>query len=109
MLFGSVVLALMCIAFWVVQLIANKLVIGKTRQIARDYSFNVIERIHTTAILGSAIPKETFEEKQDVLKDLEKDLLNDDYKYEIIGLPDRSPTTICQRSRRLRRPKNWRC
>ncbi len=91
LLFGSVVLALMCIAFWVVQLIANKLVIEKTRQIARDYSFNVIERIHTTAILGSVITQETFEEKSAVLQDLEKDLLNDDYKYEIIGLPDPVP------------------
>lgn len=87
-LFGSVVTALMFIAFWVVQIIANRLVIGKTRQIARDYSFNVIERIHTTAILGSLIPKETLGEKQEVLKALEKDLLNEDYTYQIMGLQD---------------------
>lgn len=86
--FGSVILVLMCAAFWVVQVLANRLVLEKTRQIARDYSFGVIERIHANAIYGGGMSKESFDQKTELLEELGRDLRNKDYLYKIIGLPE---------------------
>ena len=86
--FGSVVVFLMCIAFWVVQLLANRLVKEKTRQIARDYSFAAVERIHADVIFGSALAPEVYEEKRATLDELANDLLNKDYHYKVLTLPN---------------------
>jgi len=86
-LFGSVISVLMCAAFWVVQMLANRLVQEKTRQIARDYSFGVIERIHANAIYSGGMSKDSFDQKTELLEELGKDLRNKDYQYKIIGLP----------------------
>ncbi len=89
--FGSVIVVLMCTAFWVVQLVANRLVIQRTRQIARDYSFGVTMRLHDDAIFRRGMAEDEYEEKRAVLSDLAKDLLNEDYHYTIVGLPDPVP------------------
>jgi len=86
--FGSVVSVLMCIAFWVVQILANGLILEKTRQIARDYSFSVVERIHANAIYGGSLSKDDFDQKTFILEELGKDLRNNDYRHKIIGLPE---------------------
>jgi two-component system sensor histidine kinase BarA len=88
LLFGSVVLVLMCSAFWVVQIVTNKLVIQRTRQIARDYSFGVIERIHADAIFRRGMPQAEYDEKRELLDELGNDLLNKEYHYQVIGLPE---------------------
>lgn len=86
--FGSVIVVLMCAAFWVVQLVANGLVMARTRQIARDYSFEVTLRLHEKALFRNVVPPETYEERRAVLDLLAKDLLNEDYVYTVLGLPD---------------------
>lgn len=86
--FGSVIFVLMCTAFWVVQILANRLVKERTRQIARDYSFGVVERIHANAIFSRGMAIEEYEEKRELLDALGKDLLNKDYRYKVMGLPD---------------------
>jgi len=86
-LFGSVILVLMCTAFWVVQILANGLIMEKTRQIARDYSFNVVEQIHASAIYRGGMSKEEFDHNKGVLDELSMDLRNKDYRSKVIGLP----------------------
>jgi len=86
--FGSVIVVLMCAAFWVVQLVANGLVMARTRQIARDYSFEVTLRLHEKALFRNVVPPEAYEERRAVLDLLAKDLLNEDYVYTVLGLPD---------------------
>ncbi len=86
--FGSVIAVLMCTAFWVVHVVANQLVKEKARQIARDYSFSVIERIHADAVFKQGMNEETYLEKRQTLDVLALDLLNKDYHYKVIGLPD---------------------
>ncbi len=87
-LFGSVIVILMCVAFWGVQFLTNKLISERTRQIARDYSFGVLERIHTDANYRSGMTPEAYDEQHAVIELLREDLLNQDYHYDIIGLPD---------------------
>jgi two-component system, NarL family, sensor histidine kinase BarA len=86
--FGSVIFVLMCTAFWVVQILANRLVKERTRQIARDYSFGVIERIHSDAKLRGGMSPEAYETAIESLNKLREDILNKDYRYQIMGLPD---------------------
>ncbi len=86
--FGSVVVVLMCIAFWVVQLLANRLVKEKTRQIARDYSFSTVERIHADVIFRGGMAPAVYEEKRETLDELANDLLNKDYQYKVLALPN---------------------
>ncbi len=88
LLFGSAVLVMMCLAFWGVQILTNALVIQRTRQIARDYSFGVIERIHSDEILRSVMPPAEYEEKRELIDLLRSELLNKEYHHEVIGLPD---------------------
>ncbi|TVP99829.1 MAG: HAMP domain-containing protein [Planctomycetaceae bacterium] len=90
-LFGSVIVVLMCAAFWVVQLVANGLVMERTRQIARDFSFEVTLRLHDQTLFRDAFPPEVYEERRAVLDELAKDLLNEDYVYTVMGLPDPTP------------------
>ncbi|MGV3484901.1 MAG: sensor histidine kinase [Planctomycetaceae bacterium] len=87
LLFGSVVLVLMCMAFWLVQLLTNKLVIQRTRQIARDYSFGVVERIHADAILREVTDQGVYEEKRETLDGIGEALLNKDYRAKVLSLP----------------------
>jgi len=89
--FGSVIIVLMCAAFWVVQLLANRLVMERTRQIARDFSFEVTLRLHDKALFREIVPPEQYEERRAVLKMLADDLLNEDYVYTVMGLPDEKP------------------
>lgn len=89
--FGSVIIVLMCAAFWVVQLLANRLVMERTRQIARDFSFEVTLRLHDKALFREIVPPEQYEERRAVLKMLADDLLNEDYVYTVMGLPDENP------------------
>jgi two-component system, NarL family, sensor histidine kinase BarA len=86
--FGSVIVVLMCAAFWVVQLLANRLVMERTRQIARDYSFEVTLRLHEKALFREVVDPEIYEPRREVLRELAKDLLNEDYVYTVLGLPD---------------------
>jgi two-component system, NarL family, sensor histidine kinase BarA len=86
--FGSVIVVLMCAAFWVVQLLANRLVMERTRQIARDFSFEVTLRLHDKALLREVVPPEQYEERRAILDVLAKELLNEDYVYTVMGLPD---------------------
>ncbi len=86
--FGSVIVVLMCAAFWVVQLLANRLVMERTRQIAKDFSFEVTLRLHDQALFREVLPPELYEERRAVLDELGKDLLNEDYVYTVMSLPD---------------------
>ncbi len=86
--FGSVIVVLMCAAFWVVQLLANRLVMERTRQIARDFSFEVTLRLHDKALFREVVPPELYDERREVLDLLAKDLLNEDYVYTVMELPD---------------------
>jgi len=86
--FGSVIVVLMCAAFWVVQLLANRLVMERTRQIARDFSFEVTLRLHDKALFREVVPPEQYEDRRAVLDLLAKDLLNEDYVYTVMALPD---------------------
>jgi two-component system, NarL family, sensor histidine kinase BarA len=86
--FGSVIFVLMCTAFWVVQILANRLVKERTRQIARDYSFGVIERLHVDALYRDGVSSEAYETARESLSDIRENILNKDYRFQIMGLPD---------------------
>lgn len=86
--FGSVIVVLMCAAFWVVQLLANRLVMERTRQIARDFSFEATLRLHDQTLFRQVISPEAYEERRAVLDELSKELLNEDYVFTVMGLPD---------------------
>lgn len=89
--FGSVIIVLMCAAFWVVQLVANSLVMERTRQIARDFSYEATLRLHDQALFREVVAPEVYEVKRAALDMLAKDLLNEDYAYTVMGLPDSPP------------------
>lgn len=88
--FGSVIVVLMCAAFWVIQLLANRLVMARTRQTARDFSFEATLRLHDRSLLRfpDLVPPEKYDERDEVLSILADQLLNDDYVYTVMGLPD---------------------
>ncbi len=86
--FGSALLVLMGIAFWIVQVLANRIVMEGTRQRARDFSGHELERIHTTAKLKEKIPPGMLGDTEELLSGLRSDLLSADLEAEILGLRD---------------------
>ncbi len=86
--FGSALLVLMGIAFWIVQVLANSIVMEGTRQRARDFGGYELQRIHNTALLQQSIPAENIASTEELLAGLQSDLLSEDLEAEILGLPD---------------------
>ncbi len=89
--FGSALLVLMGIAFWIVQLLANSIVKEGTRQRARDFSDAELMRIHSEVVWSESVPPELLETKVELLQGLRSDLLSEDLEFEILGLPDPVP------------------
>lgn len=88
LLFVSALVPLMFAAFWVVQLLAGRLVIDRTRQVARDFGAAKMMRVHCDAIYGSAMEEATREEKLITLNELEGKLLRPEYEYSVLRLAD---------------------
>jgi signal transduction histidine kinase len=91
--FGSALLVLMGIAFWIIQFLANKNVLEGSHQRARDFSDAELLRIHTDAVWQKEAPPVVVksEENRDLLNALRLDFLTDDLDFQILGLPDPVP------------------
>ena len=86
--FGSALLVLMGIAFWIVQVLANSLVMEGTRQRAGIFSGHELERIHSTAsaqqnissgMLGRNAKNRSRTARSNLLRaDLEAEILGSD-------------------------------
>jgi two-component system, NarL family, sensor histidine kinase BarA len=88
--YGSALSILMLIAFWFVQLIAQRLVISKNHQAAQDYADAIIARKHWAALTREEMLPDVWKTVQDRLDMLDKRLLSDDYDYTLLRLPDDS-------------------
>ncbi len=86
LLFVSALVPLMFAAFWVVQLLAGRLVIDRTRQVARDFGAAKMMRVHCDAIYGSGLDEPTREVKLEALNELESKLLRPEYEYSVLSL-----------------------
>ncbi|WP_153558239.1 sensor histidine kinase [Roseimaritima sediminicola] len=92
LLFVSALVPLMFAAFWVVQLLAGRLVIDRTRQVARDFGAAKMMRVHCDAIYGSDLDETAQEVKLDVLNELESKLLRPEYDYQVLSLGEGGTT-----------------
>lgn len=88
LLFVSALVPLMCVAFWIFQLLAGRLVIDRTNQAARDYGAAKLMRVHSDAIYGAALAPNQRASKTEVLDELEDKLLRPEYEYRVLGLED---------------------
>ncbi|QDS95199.1 Signal transduction histidine-protein kinase BarA [Roseimaritima multifibrata] len=86
LLFVSALVPLMLAAFWVVQLLAGKLVIDRTRQVARDFGAAKLMRVHCDAIYGVELSPDVRKTSLEVLNDLELKLLRPEYEYAVLSL-----------------------
>ncbi|TWU40983.1 sensor histidine kinase [Novipirellula artificiosorum] len=89
--FGSAILVLMCAAFFVVQLLAKRLVTNTTRQRARDYAAEELYIIHSDAKWSAELPSETVTSNQESLNELRAELLTATIDFEVLALQDSMP------------------
>ena len=89
--FGSALLALMCGAFCVVLLLANRLVLDNTRQRAEDFGAAQLMLLHNSAEWSRGVSDSTAASTATVLEGLRSELLREDMEFELLSLGD-TPT-----------------
>lgn len=89
--FGSAILVLMCAAFFVVQLLAKRLVTNTTQQRARDYAAAELYLLHSDAEWASEVPNEKVSRVERILSGLREELLNAQIDFQVLALQDSIP------------------
>jgi len=89
--FGSALVVLMCGAFCVVLLLADRFVSMTTQQQARDVAATEMMLLHTHAVYRDAIEGGKFEQSQQTIGRLRSQLLSEDIEFDILGLEDPQP------------------
>ncbi len=89
--FGSALVVLMCGAFCVVLVLADRFVNMTTQQQARDVAASEMMLLHTNAIVRAGLPADRLETEQQKIADLRAQLLSEDIEFDILGLEDPQP------------------
>lgn len=89
--FGSALVVLMCGAFCVVLLLADRFVRMTTQQQARDVAATEMMLLHANAIYQNGVPPQRLELEQQQVAGLRSQLLSEDIDFDILGLEDPHP------------------
>ncbi len=89
--FGSALVVLMCGAFCVVLLLADRFVRMTTQQQARDVAATEMMLLHANAIYQNGVPRQRLDLEQQQVSLLKSQLLSEDIEFDILGLEDPHP------------------
>ncbi|TWU19469.1 sensor histidine kinase [Allorhodopirellula heiligendammensis] len=89
--FGSALVVLMCGAFCVVLLLADRFVRMTTQQQARDVAATEMMLLHADAIYQNGVPSPRLELERQQVSALRSQLLSEDIEFDILGLEDPHP------------------
>lgn len=89
--FGSALVVLMCGAFCMVFLLADRWVSSTTQQQARDAAATEMMLIHAAATYTEHLPENKLEMTRQKIADLRSQLLSQDIEFDILGLDDPQP------------------
>jgi two-component system sensor histidine kinase BarA len=89
--FGSALMVLMFMAFFVVQKVGRELVKNTTRTRARDFSAAEVLRLHNDAVWAEDVEDEKKTAfNRELLLGLRTDLVDEEIEYEVLGLEEQT-------------------